>query len=278
MKPTTAELQNDEEIADALLLLKKEQGRFRWNMAVGGIAGTVSLLAFFIAILGMPQHAGRGAAWLLLSLLCLIVGVVRFSCPRSQALPILMKRPDLRAVGPLLEAQHLVSAEERRTILTCLCLLLPRLKASDAHLLTSAQRQLLLQELRLGDQQRETEYALAILKALEQVGGVEAIPVVRHLAEGGPESWQYQMQGGVGTWQEQRVREAAQQCLAALIAYRTRQRTHATLLRPASASRGELLRPVEERGAKTEDTFTTRLRLEAQRHREMRERGRERID
>ena len=87
---------------------------------------------------------------------------------------------DVRAVGPLAEAlefkdKHVVPMAEKALIS-----LLPRLKASDAALLSPTQRQCLNRALK----GKNPTLTLAILKAWEQVGDTGAIAEVEKLAQG----------------------------------------------------------------------------------------------
>jgi hypothetical protein len=90
---------------------------------------------------------------------------------------------DLRAVGPLAEALEYRSPGSQPTIYPvitgALRRLLPRMQASDAHLLTEPQRSCLYRALLKGD----AELVLAIVKALEQIGDGKALPYVEKLAE-----------------------------------------------------------------------------------------------
>jgi hypothetical protein len=75
----------------------------------------------------------------------------------------------------------------------------------------------------------DEEFALAGLKALEQAGGVEAIPTVERIAVKG---------------RSEKVKQAAQECLSYLRVRRDEQATRETLLRASEATGGkeELLR------------------------------------
>ncbi|HZT42096.1 MAG TPA: hypothetical protein VFA07_07895 [Chthonomonadaceae bacterium] len=118
--------------------------------------------------------------------------------------------------------------------------LLPRLQASDAHLLNVEQRKSLCRALN----DKSSKLVLAILKAFEQVGDAEALPYVQKLAEG---------KGRART--EKRIQEAAQACLPFLSRLAEQTQARQTLLRAAGTSQaaeGALLRPAS--GAPTTDS------------------------
>jgi hypothetical protein len=185
---------------------------------------------------------------------------------QRDAIVALAEWEDIRAVGPLVEflnyedrdiatgkrnagskrdyrvGQHGYIYEKIRA---SLIKLLPTLQASDADLLSSYQRGILYRELN----GKDIELSLAILKALQQVGDRNALPVVDKLARGDGRSAK-----------SIELQQAAQMCLPFLMA-RTRgeQEQHQllrafgsnastpdTLLRPATgdgqADSQELLR------------------------------------
>ena len=87
---------------------------------------------------------------------------------------------DIRAVGPLADALELDAKSIRTVARKALTRLLPRLQASDAHLLNADQRASLHRALKSKDE----EFVIAALKAYEQVGDEKALPYVERLAEG----------------------------------------------------------------------------------------------
>jgi hypothetical protein len=155
---------------------------------------------------------------------------------------------DLRAIGAMVETLSFghdreVKAPVRETLIR----LLPRLKASDAGLLTERHIALLRATLatspyvtgdlfaRLSRRvDAHTQLQIAILKAFEQVGDSRSLPVVANLAMSGvrPE-----------------VRAAAEECLPFLQARVEQERASQTLLRAASAGGSDpsgLLRASQE--------------------------------
>jgi HEAT repeat protein len=153
---------------------------------------------------------------------------------------------DVAAIGGLVETLSFghdtrVDTPAREALIR----LLTQLKASDAGLLKDGHLALLRSTLASsgigsGDlftslSHRQADHArlqVAILKAFEQVGDSQSLPVVTHLAKSA---------GNLG------VRKAAAECLPFLIARVEQQRASQTLLRAASASgtgADTLLRPV----------------------------------
>lgn len=150
----------------------------------------------------------------------------------------LAKSADVRAVGPLVEG--LTMAYQSNIARDALLPLLPRLKADDAHLLGAEHRRILNQVLGRPTllQKQNVPLVLAILKAYEQVGDSEAIPIVERLAAG----------KGYAA-KSFRVREAARACLEFLRPRAEREVAQQTLLRAASVSdrtSDGLLHPVLE--------------------------------
>jgi len=133
--------------------------------------------------------------------------------------------------------------------------LLPTLRASDAALLSEADRRILLRPLTISPQnwggrvlrelfsrsayRREVDLRLAILKAFEQIGGDQEIGVVERLADRSS-----MLFGPLSVLPE--IREAAQACLPFVQHHAGEQRASAQLLRassPPSSPSDVLLRP-----------------------------------
>lgn len=115
--------------------------------------------------------------------------------------------------------------------------LLPTLRASDADMLTPHQRLCLYRRLRSREYRRSRaakaeELALAILKALEQIGEPEAIPYVEHMAASAKAA---------------QLRQAAEDCLPYLEKRSAERRETETLLRASApqAAFEELLRAAQ---------------------------------
>ena len=147
----------------------------------------------------------------------------------------------VNAVGTLLDLLMAPGASGQRTQLyAALTELLPHMKAGDAAMLTAVQRGILLWLLKedyawFVSPAVYQNYRLAILKALEQIGDADAIPVVEHLAN-----------GRARTAEQQALKAAALECLPLLRVKSQSVEAPQTLLRASlrdpSAS-GVLLRP-----------------------------------
>lgn len=220
----------------------------------------VGCLVALGAVLGMFSLCSTAALpWLgISSLVCgglflLLLSYLTVSARQKQLLSQLRSFQDVRLAGPFLTALYWPGMEEHRTSMQiALTALLPRMRASDAHLLSRQHRLILYRTLRSG----EDTFVIAILKALEQIGTAEAIPHVERLAR-----------RRVWTPRQKQIKEAADACLPMLYARTsksgerllrpatTSDPLEETLLRPASGGKSEaetLLRPdvsrQEERG------------------------------
>jgi hypothetical protein len=143
------------------------------------------------------------------------------------------------AIGPLAEIQAWPDARMAREARAALIRLLPGVRPGDAEILNSSQRQALYQRLRLSDARTHPEFLMAILKALEQIGDTEAVPYVQALADSQPASLR-----------EQRVCQAAQDCLPYLLSCAQSNRDSQVLLRAAGDAEPieRLLRPIRSNG------------------------------
>ena len=140
---------------------------------------------------------------------------------------------DVRVVGVLTEALYWGDAEVVLLARDTLTRVLPRLNESHAKYLSSLRRTRLLDQ--FDDWQSSKELLFAILKAMEQVGGAEALPMVSLVAAGKSPSNQY-----VG------MADAAQACLLFLQVRAEGRELRDTLLRSSSAAEvapDTLLRP-----------------------------------
>lgn len=155
----------------------------------------------------------------------------------KRALERLKQKQDLVSVGSLLEA--LPDPYIREGAMEALTVLLPRLQASDAPQLKEHHHRLLAQALKRSGHTRflfthptNRKFAVAALKALEQVGTSQALPVVEFLAQKAPEP---------------EVQRAAQECLPFLLSRAEQDWNEQTLLRASqshAAPKEELLRPI----------------------------------
>ena len=165
---------------------------------------------------------------------------------------------DKTSVGALVEV---LKFEDRRTFTltrAALIRLLPQLQASDADLLTTRQRAALcrilnfsadnalfmdVNDLVFRHHNAQADLQVAILKAFEQTGEADCLPVVKRLAGRGGRSAV-----------KKRVQNAANECLPYLRARVEKERNPQTLLRASSAETPAelLLRPAQEHDTSTE--------------------------
>ncbi len=137
---------------------------------------------------------------------------------------------DVRCISPLVDIcvamQNMTANKTSARARQALTRLLPRLKASDAHLLREPQR-VILRGILAGKgyisfaKYYDAEFIISILKAFEQVGDWKSLPYVQQLAQGA--KWPH-------------VRTAANECLPYLQALAEKQKPGENLLRASSAS------------------------------------------
>jgi hypothetical protein len=153
---------------------------------------------------------------------------------------MLAKQEDMRSVGALIDLLGSDDGKMHDITMDALIRLLPRLKASDASLLTGEQRTRLCLVLTLpfGNplvnnigsvfrraDDRDVEFRIAILTALAQIGDGSALPIVIRLANG-----KAKREG------QRRIQEAARDCLPALQQLVQQEGHRQTLLRAAAPS------------------------------------------
>lgn len=177
----------------------------------------------------LPKDARPHAALAILPIVALgiippLMQALKSFSPPKWEVQALLKLQDKCMLPILLDVQRLVAGQaEGFQINKAIASLLPTLQASDAILLTSEHRQTLNDSLRFSGRRvlgrmADVDYIVVLLAALQQIGDHTALPHVEHLARSA---------------RQQRVREAAQECLLFL-----EQRAMAkgqTLLHPASS-------------------------------------------
>jgi hypothetical protein len=124
-------------------------------------------------------HIPRGSS-IVFNLGSCVGALTAFSSMHRRATYALARYDDLRAVGPFASMVRASTGEIRASIEKGLIRLLPRMQASDAHLLNESQRSEL--SLVLGQWPVNQDLVKAILLAWQQVGDEKAIPVVESLA------------------------------------------------------------------------------------------------
>lgn len=149
---------------------------------------------------------------------------------------------DVQAVGLLVEMSFWPDDRIKSMALSALTRLLPRMRSTDTHLLSTSQRALLYQSLRLSNARKHAEFLEALLKALEQVGDTDALPFVKTLADSEP-----------ATLRQGSVIKAARECLPYLENCARQNRDSQILLRAtASDARESLLRPAAQSASPAE--------------------------
>lgn len=159
---------------------------------------------------------------------------------RREAAAALKTAGDPRAVGVLAVALQDGDAMVQRVAREALQSLLPRVRASDAAFITTAQMEALLA---MGTRNaKNVPLLLALLKGLEQIGDGRALPLLRELQSDFRPP----------------VREQAEVCLSFVEARARRARESATLLRASSAETAvksdQLLRPATAAPMETPQT------------------------
>jgi|SRR5579871_3594518 len=216
-----------------LLMLAEQQKQQRWRFALLGV-GLALPVAFAAAFLRNPATPFVS---LFTFLFCFIASIYAIRYRKTTA--ALARIDDVRMVGPLIDRLHSGRRGARRTVRKALARLLPLLRASDAGRITAEQQTRLVRHLsRLALFQRDKEFQIVILRALQQIGDAQAIPVVESIIQRPPR------------WSEQeRVHAAAVECLPFLLQRAEEASARQTLLRASHAEEksdgGELLRPAE---------------------------------
>jgi hypothetical protein len=247
-----ARRQQREDLLGSILMLTGMFILIRSAYAFVGDAATLS--ASLRVVFGALLMLGTG--------MCAIPGVRSYR-RRGALLRALDESRDVRQVGDLVRILKLTSTPVRNLAKQQLIHVLPRLQASDAPRLGGEERSILLRHLAISPRdtgyrditeifshsayRREVEFRLAILKAMEQVGGERELPVVERLSRGVPSVTS-------ASWVPAEVRAAAKECLPFLQARIHEQRESAQLLRASSrqsAAPGELLRPTSSENVDT---------------------------
>ena len=191
----------------------------------------------FQAVMGLlDKNPLQGVCFTILMLLSTQLYRLTLSKKQSEAAYKLALTNDINAVGSLAEMLDWPDTELSGAASRALTHLLPRLNASHAHLLYDGQRQSLYRRLKKSIAVQNIGFSLEVLKALEQIGDMSAVPYVEKLAENIAISHN-----------ESRLREAAIQCLPFLKIRAECTHNTQTLLRASSAEltpQEMLLRPV----------------------------------
>lgn len=211
----TIEALGQDAIDEFLAILNREaqtrRRRNRWIYGcVFGFMGFMLLLALITKDWDMLSSMGS---------MCGLLGVAAAATQTQKTLTKQLARfEDIRLVGAMTEGLEYDDKEVITLAEAWLTQHLPTLKASDSHLLNLEQRKILH---RAVVKKKRPELAISILKALEQIGDTAAIPFVQKLAQGAG---------------EERVRQAAIECLPYLERLEAERLSRETLLRASSAA------------------------------------------
>jgi HEAT repeat protein len=217
------------ESVHALLILAKTGAvRAAIRRVVFYLACSVSTILLLISLAAILLDNDNGA--FLLTACVVFLGIAATQAPAEDEIAgALFRIDDLRAMGPI--AQALDNADTRWVAEEVLIRLLPRVRASDAHVLNENQRSSLYRNL----QRKNTRFVIACLEALRQIGDEAALPYVKKLAE---------IKGRGSTVRS--IRESALETLPFLENLVQQARNKKTLLRPTGEPTDRLPRPADE--------------------------------
>lgn len=177
-----------------------------------------------------------GGTYALLALAATQLHRVTLTSKQAAAGRELARLDSVEHAGRVCEMLEWPDMESRHIAQQALGRLLPRLKASDAALLSAAQKACLYRALKPSSSATHQRFLLDLLSALEQIGDADGVPFVQRLAD-----------APAATGQQRKVRAAARECLPFLIARADQTRMSQTLLRPSGqdlAPNSVLLRAV----------------------------------
>ncbi len=236
----TKQALNDEEVRrliDEQIELLKTEAQLRKQKRIGTATILVlafATLAFLSASSGGQFHFG-GNFFMFLGP-ALLGGMKYLSDSQKKAVTTIFEHGDIRAIGPMIDLMSMESKTgEGLYVVAYLVQTLPKLKASDAHLINPAQLAALHKYLTTKTPKSSSELAMAILKALQQVGNAQSVKTVEDLSEGAGLAWNYP-----------EIRRAAIECLPYLRERERQLMASQTLLRGATMPEGsskDLLRP-----------------------------------
>jgi hypothetical protein len=239
----TPEMQANRAAMQAQLasLLDERSKRGQPAMRLGFLIASWSIIVPYTGGQGLVNAiAGNwleGLVWFCLSGMATQLHRITLTANDTKTARELAGFEDVRVIGTLAEALEWPDAEMRHVAALALIQLLPKMRASDAGLLTASQRGCLYRLLKPENAEETEELLLAILTALEQVGDEKAVPYVQSLANHFP-----------ATVAQKRVTDAAIQCLPYLEERVQQNRFSQTLLRSSQAEEvgaDVLLRPAQ---------------------------------
>ena len=252
-KVETAQTLPDAQTVTDLLTQARQKVRRRNKQFWAALAAILALYATRLLIAYMfDLYADDSAEMIPLVLMCVfgIVALRALSRPTGIDYANLARMSGGQAVPALLEVMRSGIGRDFDGCRSALIVCLPKLQATDAALLTSHDRGQLNEVLRRYCTQPDLQkshptFALAILKAYEQVGDARAIPLVSRLASMKPRNLH-----------QQKLQQAARECLPLLRARVSSLEPEQTLLRasaPDTNTPATLLRAVAPAPAAPDD-------------------------
>ena len=221
---------------EAYSILERRAGQNRPSMRKG-IYQALGFILLPVCTFGILSGIGTGQ-WVMV-LVMSAIAAMGIGCWKSvltddvkTAGSRLSESDDIRVVGPLADMLSWPDPRYWEIAAKGLERLLPRLKASDSHILAESQRKAIYEKMTMRNAARHDRFLISVLRALEQIGDETAIPHVARLANTtsrGPA--------------EQRVAAAAKECLDTLSDLLGRGHIPHRLLRPVEISEEGLLRP-----------------------------------
>ena len=245
---TPATLQGSE--LQAFLRRKvRRQGARLTNYTVGILAAILLMPCVLFLALSNILPIFIMAPVFFLPFLLLAGGIMRVSAKNQQAendIAEMVQAGGIEAIGPLLEMLTMTRfPTDIHPIYQALTTLLPQMKADDSHLLNANHRRILNARLfpnvyRGMDDRTVEDFSFAAVCALRQIGDKSSLPAVRKLAG-----------MRTATPGRKRIKQAAIECLPALMQNMSGVQQSQTLLRAADAPAPDpatLLRPASGTG------------------------------
>ena len=215
---------------DTQLEKLREERRTHSNpgMRLGFLIASWAIIVPYMSWMSWTLLSGRhwqaGIVSTFLTLLATQLHRFSLSNKQTEAAKRLANTDDIRAVGPLAEALDWPDASIQRVAAQGLTRLLPRLTASDAHLLNVKQRASLYHLLKMRYAGSHHLLIEATLKALQQIGDAAAVTAVERLSK-----------ARAYTDRQRRLKQLAEDTLPLLTISAQKQGASSQLLRASSA-------------------------------------------
>ena len=215
-----------EELLGILAEERRKSLKSRKNVKI--ILAVYTLFFCLLVLVAVVSHHNLSGFSGMGGFVTVIAGMYAVSEKQRKGVQALAAFEDVRAVPYLIAGLGYKDQKSQVTAANALRGLLPRLQASDAALLTPEHHALLNRALK-SDLELEkpgpARLRVAVLQALQQIGGVSSLPLVAEMAEG----------RGKAAGQPE-VQSAAQECLPFLQLRAENQRLNHTLLRASDGN------------------------------------------